>query len=190
MTTDDSPALKGLSFKGGKFVTLLGSEVIEPWSNYNQSHSLLFTYAIPFTHTGGLVSYPITDKISVTAGPVMGWDKVASNNNGWSGLGNITYAMSDMVILAANGIWGPEQNNTTSAKRGVNRSTIFPLPSSPHCAPSTARFIIGLRFYSQTNIDPSCEPIARTSRDRNVVNAIVVKGKIFSFSIDNVRGAF
>jgi len=116
---DDSPALKGLSFKGGKFVTLLGSEVIEPWSNYNQSHSLLFTYAIPFTHTGGLVSYQITDKISVTAGPVMGWDKVASNNNGWSGLGNITYAMSDMVILAANGIWGPEQNNTTSAKRGV-----------------------------------------------------------------------
>src|SRR5690348_14029344 len=35
------------------------------------------------------------------------------------------------------------------SNRGVNRSTIFPLPSSPHCAPSTARFIIGLRFYSQ-----------------------------------------
>src|SRR5258705_6936878 len=28
------------------------------------------------------------------------------------------------------------------------RSTIFHFPSSPHCAPSTARFISGLRFYS------------------------------------------
>jgi hypothetical protein len=35
---DDGPAaLKGLSFKGGKFVTLLGAEVIEPWANFNLS---------------------------------------------------------------------------------------------------------------------------------------------------------
>src|SRR3954471_16079304 len=35
------------------------------------------------------------------------------------------------------------------SKRGVSRSTILPFPSSPHCAPSTARFIVGLRFYPQ-----------------------------------------
>jgi putative OmpL-like beta-barrel porin-2 len=116
---DDSPALKGLSVKGGKFVTLLGAEVIEPWSNFNHSRSLLFSFAIPFTNTGALVTYPITDKLSVTGGPVLGWDEVASNNNGWTGMGNITYAMSDMVTAAANGIWGPQQNNTTSNKRGV-----------------------------------------------------------------------
>jgi hypothetical protein len=34
---DDSPVLKGLTLKGGKFVTLLGAEVIEPWANYNLS---------------------------------------------------------------------------------------------------------------------------------------------------------
>jgi hypothetical protein len=116
---DDAPALKGLSFKGGKFVTLLGAEVIEPWSNFNYSRSLLFSLAIPFTNTGVLATYPITDKLSVTGGPVVGWDKVASNNNGWSGMGNITYTVNDMVTLGANGIWGPEQNNTTSPKRGV-----------------------------------------------------------------------
>ena len=43
---DTSPALKGLSLKGGKFVTLLGAEVIEPWSNYNYSRSFLFSFAI------------------------------------------------------------------------------------------------------------------------------------------------
>ena len=117
---DDGPAaLKGLSLKGGKFVTLLGAEVIEPWSNFNYSRSFLFSLAIPFTHTGGLVSYPISDKLSVTGGAVEGWDKVQSNNQGWSGIGNVTYTLSDQVTLAANGIWGPEQTNKTGNKRGV-----------------------------------------------------------------------
>jgi len=116
---DESPALKGLTFKGGKFVTLLGAEVIEPWLNYNYSRSLLFTLAIPITNTGLLATYPITDKLSVTGGAVEGWDKVASNNNGWTGMGNITWTATDMVTLAGNGIWGPEQNNKTGPKRGV-----------------------------------------------------------------------
>src|SRR5262249_52215065 len=113
------PALKGLTVKGGKFVTLLGAEVIEPWANFNYSRSFLFSFAIPFTHTGVLLSYPITEKLSVTGGAVAGWDQVASNNNGWTGIGNVTYAASDMVTVAANGIWGPSQNNNVSNKRGV-----------------------------------------------------------------------
>src|SRR6266478_8068033 len=117
---DDGPsALKGLSLKGGKFVTLLGAEVIEPWSNYNYSRSYLFSFAIPFTHTGALVSYPISDKLSVTGGVVEGWDKVQSNNQGWSGIGNVTYTVNDMVTLAANGIGGPTQTNKLGTKRYV-----------------------------------------------------------------------
>src|SRR5262245_31014251 len=34
-------------------------------------------------------------------------------------------------------------------KFGVSRSTILPFPSSPHCAPRTARFISAIRFYLQ-----------------------------------------
>jgi putative OmpL-like beta-barrel porin-2 len=116
---DDSPALKGLSVKGGKFVTLLGAEVVEPWANFNNSRSLLYTFAIPVTNTGVLLTYPITDKLSVTGGPVVGWDNVTTNNNGWTGMGNITYTATDKVSLAANGIWGPSQNGTTGPKRGV-----------------------------------------------------------------------
>src|SRR5438477_2933214 len=116
---DSSPVLKGLTLKGGKFVTLLGAEVIEPWANYNYSRSFMFSLAIPFTHTGFLATYPITDKLSVTGGAVRGWDKVDNNNRGWSGIGNITYTASDMVALAANGIWGPEQTGKTGPKRGI-----------------------------------------------------------------------
>jgi len=85
-----------------------------------QLQSLIpLSFAIPFTHTGALVSYPISDKLSVTGGAVEGWDKVQSNNQGWSGIGNVTYTLTDQVTLAANGIWGPEQTNKTGNKRGV-----------------------------------------------------------------------
>jgi len=46
-------------------------------------------------------------------------DKVQSNNQGWSGIGNVTYTLTDQVTLAAEGIWGPEQTNKTGNKRGV-----------------------------------------------------------------------
>ena len=118
---DDGPSfLKGLTVKGGKFVTLLGAEVIEPWSNLNNgSHSLLFAYAIPFTHTGVLLSYPISEKVAITAGPVEGWDEVSSNNNGWSGLGNVTWTATDQLTLGGNVIGGPTQNNNVGNKRVV-----------------------------------------------------------------------
>jgi len=116
---DDSPALKGLTLKGGKFVTLLGAEVIEPWANPNFSRSFLFGFAIPFTHTGGLVTYPVTDKLSLTGGLVLGWDNVADNNNSPSFMGNATYVATEMITVAANGIYGPEQTGKIGPKRGV-----------------------------------------------------------------------
>ena len=55
------PLLDGPVVKVGKFVTLLGSEVIESPNNLNYSRGYLFTLAIPLTTTGGLVSYQFTD---------------------------------------------------------------------------------------------------------------------------------
>ncbi len=119
---DDGPSfLKGLTVKGGKFVTLLGAEVIEPWTNpLNGSHSLLFAYAIPFTHTGVLLSYPVSETISVTAGPIIGWDNVATNNNGWNGIGNITWTATDQITLSGSFVGGPTQNNNLGNKRVVS----------------------------------------------------------------------
>ncbi len=55
--TYNFPGLPDLQLKGGKFVTLLGAEVIESPRNPNISRSLAFGFAIPFTHTGLLMSY-------------------------------------------------------------------------------------------------------------------------------------
>lgn len=99
----------GLTLKGGKFVTLLGNEVIEPWLNPTYSRSYMFTFGGPYTHTGGLASYPITDMISVTAGGVIGWDNFFDNNGNPSAIGQLALTPNDKAELYLNGIIGPEQ---------------------------------------------------------------------------------
>jgi hypothetical protein len=103
------PVGNGITLKGGKFNTLLGAEVTEPWLNPNWSRSYLFGFAAPFTHVGGLATYPITDMVSVTAGGVIGWDNVEDNNSSPSITGQIAVSPNDRVALYVNGIYGPEQ---------------------------------------------------------------------------------
>ena len=56
-------------------MTLLGQEVINPTGNALYSHSYLFGDAIPFTQTGVLVSYTLTDAITVEGGVTRGWNQ-------------------------------------------------------------------------------------------------------------------
>jgi len=69
-----APIGRGLKFRFGKFVTMHGAEVIEAKDNMNYSRSLLFNFAIPFTHTGLMASYPFSDKVSASLYVVNGWD--------------------------------------------------------------------------------------------------------------------
>jgi Putative beta-barrel porin-2, OmpL-like. bbp2 len=110
---------KGGSVKLGKFVTLLGAEVIEAPLNMNYSRSFLFGFAIPFTHTGILFNYPITDALQTNIGVVNGWDNVADNNDGKTLLGNVAWTANEHFSLAVAGTFGPEQNDTSSNPRGV-----------------------------------------------------------------------
>ncbi len=109
----------GLSAKFGKFVTLLGAEVIEAPLNMNYSRSFLFGFAIPFTNTGLMFNYPITDALQVNLGVVNGWDNVADNNNGKTFMGNVAWTANPHFSLIVNGIFGPEENDTSSHPRGV-----------------------------------------------------------------------
>ena len=117
--TAKAPIGAGLDFKVGKFVTLLGAEVIESPANWNFSRSYLFGFAIPFTHTGVLATYPLGDLGSVTAGLVNGWDIVDDNNNAKSMLGNITLTPVEGLTLAANGITGAELASDNRNDRSV-----------------------------------------------------------------------
>ncbi len=65
----------------GKFVTLAGQEYIKTASNTNFSRSILFGYAIPFTHTGARVTYKSSDAFSAILGVNNGWDQATDMNS-------------------------------------------------------------------------------------------------------------
>lgn len=73
----------GFAVLGGKFTTLAGAEVAQQPNNANITRSLLYTNAIPVTHTGLRASYAPSDTFKFTVGYNNGWDiikeSVASN---------------------------------------------------------------------------------------------------------------
>lgn len=117
--TYTAPLGKGLGIKAGKFVTLIGAEVIESPLNYNISRSFLFGLAIPFTHTGLLLSYPVHDMVSVTAGVVNGWDNVIDSNKGKSFLGSLALTPFESLTWTFNGTYGAERPDRGGSKRGL-----------------------------------------------------------------------
>jgi Putative beta-barrel porin-2, OmpL-like. bbp2 len=109
----------GLSVKAGKWATLHGAEVIKTWDNinYNISNSILFGWAIPFTHTGMIFNYPFYDWLSTDLGFIVGWDTVADNNDGKGFTGGLNVApLSNLTFYAALTV-GPEQQNRGDSTR-------------------------------------------------------------------------
>ncbi len=105
----------------GKFATLIGAEVIESPDNLNFSRSILFGYAIPFTHTGARLHYGINDTLSVTVGVNNGWDNQKDNNKQKAVEAAISITPSDIFSLSVQGISGVEDG--TAGQKG-NRSLI------------------------------------------------------------------
>jgi len=72
------PVGNGLDIYAGKFVTFMGYEVIESPANLNFSRGLLFTNAIPLTHTGVYADYKFNDTVEAKLGVVDGWNASVS----------------------------------------------------------------------------------------------------------------
>jgi hypothetical protein len=110
------PVGSGIKLQAGRFVTLAGEEVIKSYNNlnYNITNSILFGYAIPFTHTGLMGTYAFNDQWALSLGIVNGWDDVVDNNDGKSVHGMLTYAPSSAFSIAVSGTYGPEQSSHTA----------------------------------------------------------------------------
>ncbi len=117
--TYNFPGLPALQLKGGKFVTLLGAEVIESPKNLNVSRSLAYTFAIPIGHTGLLMSYAFAPEFTVIGGAVNGWDNVVDSNDGKTFLGGVILAPAELISIALTGVYGAEQPDREGSHRGV-----------------------------------------------------------------------
>jgi hypothetical protein len=121
------PIGTGLDIKVGKFVTLLGYETISPIAtvtgssgNALYSHSYNFGFAIPFTHTGVLATYSLSDKLKITAGFTRGWEQATNDNNSsLDVIGEAVYTVSEELALTFNGIVGPEKFHNNHDYRAV-----------------------------------------------------------------------
>ena len=129
--TSTIPVGEGIQFKGGLFVTPLGTEILLNPGSYNDqiTRSFAFNYAIPLRHLGGLFSYPFLKTLTATAGLVTGWDDPHDNNGTPSGLLGITFTPADSFTLASNIIFGPEQRHNEGHTRVTwsNVATIKPM---------------------------------------------------------------
>jgi Putative beta-barrel porin-2, OmpL-like. bbp2 len=126
------PVGSGINVMAGRFVTLLGEEVIPVYNNlnYNETRSLLFGFAIPFTHTGIRASYTFNDYAALTLGVNNGWDDISDNNDGKTVEGQIALNNKDKSLsLLFNAIFGPEQVSHSSSKRAVINPLITWKPS-------------------------------------------------------------
>ena len=107
-----------LYLRVGKYVTLAGAEVIESKDNWNSSRSLMFGYAIPFTHTGIRSSYGLwNNKVTLTAGLNNGWDIIEDNNDYATFEGQIAYAPNDKFLFTVTNYTGPENPSQDGHKR-------------------------------------------------------------------------
>lgn len=113
------PVGNGLIVKAGKWVSLLGYEVIESPANLNFSRGYLFDLAGPFTQTGILVSYAITDWVTALAGVTTGSDTSDDNNDRPSyGAGFLFTPRKDLTV-SIGAIVGPEQNDNNTHIRWI-----------------------------------------------------------------------
>lgn len=104
----------------GKYVTLAGAEVINPTADVNYSRSILFGYAIPFTHTGLRATYAVNDQINLVVGVNNGWDQLKDANSQKTLELGASYTPNKMFSLLIQGYTGSEQvNGFTDAVRGT-----------------------------------------------------------------------
>ncbi len=103
----------------GKFATLQGAEVIESPDNLNFSRSILFGYAIPFTHTGARLHYELSDMVSVGVGVNNGWDNLKDDNKQKAVEAMIAFSPSDVFSLSVQGMSSREAGSTGQGTRNL-----------------------------------------------------------------------
>ncbi len=116
-----APLGSGLRFDVGKFVTHMGYELIEGYDGYNDnySRSILFGYAIPFTHTGIKASYAFSSKVAAMVEVVNGWDLLRDNNRSKSVGAQLSLTPIAPLSILLNWIGGPELGNDNHTNRNV-----------------------------------------------------------------------
>jgi hypothetical protein len=123
-----APVGNGWDFKVGKFVSILGYEVIERPANMNVTYGLLWQQ-MPLYYTGVLSSYKFDDYLDAKLGVVNG--SQTDNNTTTSGLGDGCAVLAALNVTApgGNANWSNNfqysSNNDNNTWQGLENSSTF-----------------------------------------------------------------
>jgi hypothetical protein len=104
-----------LSVKVGHFFTIIGWEVVGAPNNFFYSHAYTMIHSEPFTHTGALATYNVSEDITAYGGYVLGWDS-GFDDNGDAFLGGLSLQVTDELNVTYATVGGRFGDNTL----GVN----------------------------------------------------------------------
>jgi hypothetical protein len=139
------PIENGIDVKFGKFATLSGFEVIESRDDWNYSRSLLFTWAIPFTHTGVRASYQVIPEVGVTLGLNNGWDISLDNGSAKTLEAQVAGAPLEWLKLYATLYWGAEKGQVGLREPGDKR-LLFDFVAVATNIPELPGLSVGLNY--------------------------------------------
>lgn len=104
-------AYNDLKVKVGHFITPIGYYTLGTYNNFFNTLPYTFQYGEPFTHTGMLGTYQVTDNLALGAGIVRGWDNFDNSSTpNLSYLGTATLSGDSGDSLAFSHIYGREPN--------------------------------------------------------------------------------
>ena len=106
---------RGLTLDFGKFVTQHGAEVIDTRADWNYSRGILFAWAIPYHHFGARATLPLSDKVTLAAFLVNGWNNVVDNNSGKTGGFQFIFNSGPFSFIQ-NYMVGPEQTGASDKR--------------------------------------------------------------------------
>jgi Putative beta-barrel porin-2, OmpL-like. bbp2 len=134
-----------LTLQAGKFATLAGAEVIEDPANLNVSRSVLFGFAVPFTHTGARLTYAPTSLFSAIVGINNGWDNLKGNGTGaHTGEFGLAYNGSALTVTAQ-AYTGTERITNVPFADTTGHRTLFDAVATYHATPKLTFVVNGDR---------------------------------------------
>lgn len=108
-------------FEAGKMYSHIGAETVKAKDNWNYSRTVLFSYGMPFWHTGLRLGYDIIPgELQTSLYAYNGWNSVYDNNHSKSWGAQLKYTPSQAFTLAYNFIGGPERPENESEWKTVH----------------------------------------------------------------------
>lgn len=99
-------------FRVGHFFSPVGYFGVMTSGNFFNTLPYTYQYGEPFTHTGALAYYTVSDKLTVFSGITRGWDNFGNFNPNLGFLGGLTRTFEDGSSFAMVNVWSNEPNAT------------------------------------------------------------------------------